>query len=353
MSEKRSGTACERLCRDSPCEAFFVFCKVYVCRFILEKEGDMMKRNLLKGMAAVLAAAALTAVFAGCGGNKKDNGAAGKTADASSVKIGFITAYTGPGAAYGVAMKEGVDLAVEEINNNPKTKVKIDLKTYDTKLVKAEAINAMKKAIEQDKVLAVEGPMTSGEMFAAGPIAQQSKVVAFGTGTTAPKITDIGDYIFRNAIPGKLAIPVTLEKAQAKLGFKKVAVMYSNNNDQMVGENEIYQEVFKKMGVEVVDTETFADKDTDFSAQLTKIQASNPDVIAIAGLYQEGSLIVKKAREMGMTQPIIGNNGCGKSTLIKAVMQLIPYTGTCEILNSHQFHDTGFIPLKNMWRKSK
>lgn len=60
-------------------------------------------------------------------------------------KIGFITAYTGPGAAYGVAMKEGVDLAVEEINNNPKTKVKIDLKTYDTKLVKAEAINAMKK----------------------------------------------------------------------------------------------------------------------------------------------------------------------------------------------------------------
>ena len=85
--------------------------------------------------------------------------------------------------------------------------------------------------------------------------------------------------------------------------------MYSNNNDQMVGENEIYQEVFKKMGVEVVDTETFADKDTDFSAQLTKIQASNPDVIAIAGLYQEGSLIVKKAREMGMTQPIIGNNG--------------------------------------------
>lgn len=105
----------------------------------------MMKKNFVKGMAAVLAAAALTAVFAGCGGNKKDNGAAGKTADASSVKIGFITAYTGPGAAYGVAMKEGVDLAVEEINNNPKTKVKIDLKTYDTKLVKAEAINAMKK----------------------------------------------------------------------------------------------------------------------------------------------------------------------------------------------------------------
>ena len=159
--------------------------------------------------------------------------------------------------------------------------------------------------------------MTSGEMFAAGPVAQQSKVVAFGTGTTAPGITDLGDYIFRNAIPGKLAIPVTVQKAHDKLGFKTVAVMYSNNNDQMVGENKIYQDVFKQLGVNVVDTETFADKDTDFSAQLTKIQAANPDVIAIAGLYQEGALIVKKAREMGMTQPIIGNNGFNSPAYIQ------------------------------------
>ncbi len=129
-------------------------------------------------------------------------------------------------------MKEGVDLAVEEINKNPKTKMKIDLVTYDTKLNKAEAINAVKKCIEQDKVLAIEGPMTSGEMFAAGPVAQQSKVVAFGTGTTAPGITDLGDYIFRNAIPGKLAIPVIYRKLMTSFSFKTVAVMYSNNNDQ-------------------------------------------------------------------------------------------------------------------------
>ena len=264
-------------------------------------------------MAAVMAAAVVTGVFAGCGGDKSSSG----SAEGKTVKLGFVTAYTGPGAAYGVAMKEGVDLAVEEINKNPNTKVKIDLKTYDTKLVKAEAINAFKKCIEQDKVLAIEGPMTSGEMFAAGPVAQQSKIVAFGTGTTAPGITDIGDYIFRNAIPGKLAIPVTVKKAHDKLGFKKVAVLYSNNNDQMVGENKIYQELFKEMGLEVVATETFADKDTDFSAQLTKIQAANPDVLVIAGLYQEGSLIVKKAREMGMNQPIIGNNGFNSPAYIE------------------------------------
>jgi branched-chain amino acid transport system substrate-binding protein len=267
-----------------------------------------------KRLAAVSAALVLAGAFAGCGGSKQE---AASQASGDSVKFGFITAYTGPGAAYGQAMKEGVDLAVEEINNDPNNKLKIDLVTYDTKLDKTEAINAMKKCIEQDKVLAVEGPMTSGEMFAAGPIAQQSKVVAFGTGTTAPGITDLGDYIFRNAIPGKLAIPTTVKKAHDKLGFQKVAILYSNNNDQMVGEHKIYQELFKDMGLDVVADETFADKDTDFSAQLTKIQAANPDVICVAGLYQEGALIAKKAREMGMTQPIIGNNGFNSPAYIE------------------------------------
>ena len=159
-----------------------------------------MQKKWFKGMAAVMAAAALAGAFAGCGGDKKaaQSGAAGQT-----VKFGFVTAYTGPGAAYGQAMKEGVDLAVEEINKDPKTKMKIDLVTYDTKLNKAEAINAVKKCIEQDKVLAIEGPMTSGEMFAAGPVAQQSKVVAFGTGTTAPGILYASTIHLEHSTPRK------------------------------------------------------------------------------------------------------------------------------------------------------
>ena len=277
----------------------------------------MKMKKWMKAMAAAMAAAAVCGAFAGCGGDKKAASSTAAAAGGETVKFGFVTAYTGPGAAYGQAEKEGAELAVEEINKDPKTKMKIDLVTYDSKLSKAEAINSFKRLIEQDKVLAIQGPMTSGEMFAAGPIAQQAKIAVFGTSTTAPKITDIGDYIFRNAIPGKLAIPTTVKKAHDKLGFKKVAVMYSNNNDQMVGENEIYQQTFKDMGIDVVATETFADKDTDFSAQLTKSQATNPDVICIAGFYQEGALIVKKAREMGMNQPIIGNNGFNSPQYIK------------------------------------
>ncbi len=267
-----------------------------------------MKRWMAAGLSAVLLAG-----LSGCGSAQNEQNASKET----SARIGFITAYTGPGSAYGQAMKDGVDLAVREINSNPGTRVKIDLVTYDTKLNKTEAISAMKKAIEQDKVLAVEGPMTSGEMMAAGPVAQQLKTVAFGTGPTAPGITDIGDYIFRNAVPGELSTPIVIRKAESALHFKTAAVLYSSNNDQAVSENQIYQSLLREMGVQIVDTETFADKDTDFSAQLTSIQSKNPDVLIIAGLYQEGALIMKKAREMGMNQPVIGSNGFNSPAYLK------------------------------------
>lgn len=272
-----------------------------------------MKNAWMKWAAAAGAAVMIAGAFAGCGGEEKQ-----KTGqEGPQAKVGFITACTGPGAAYGISQKEAVDMAVEEINSNPNTKIKLDMITYDTKLVKTEAINAVKKAVEQDKVLAIIGPMTTGEFFAAGPIAQQAGVTVFGISLTADGVTEVGDYIFRNAVPGKLAIPITVKKAHDKLGFKTVAVMYSHNNDMLVSENRIYQKLFPEMGVDIVATESFADKDTDFSAQLTKIQAVNPDVIAIAGFYQEGSLIVKKAREMGLNQPIIGNNGFNSPEYIK------------------------------------
>lgn len=272
----------------------------------------MMNKTWMKRAACAAAMMMVAGAFVGCGGNKKTTAGNGESA-----KVGFITAYTGPGAAYGISQKEAMDMAVEEINANPKTKIKIDLVTYDTGLKKNEAINAVKRAVDQDKVLAIVGPMTTGEFFAAGPIAQQAKTTVFGISLTADGVTEVGDYIFRNAVPGKLAIPITVKKAHDKLGFKKVAILYSHNNDMLVSENKIYQKIFPEMGVDIVATETFADKDTDYSAQLTKIQAANPDVIVIAGFYQEGSLIVKKAREMGMTQPVIGNNGFNSPEYIK------------------------------------
>ena len=91
-------------------------------------------KTWMKAMAAAMAAAAVCGAFAGCGGEKKAASSASAAAAGQTVKFGFVTAYTGPGAAYGQAEKEGAELAVEEINKDPKTKMKIDLVTYDSKL---------------------------------------------------------------------------------------------------------------------------------------------------------------------------------------------------------------------------
>lgn len=268
-------------------------------------------KNVAKKVMAGLVAAAFMAVAAGCGGSQQSGG----TQAGSTAKIGVVTILSGGGAAYGEAIKQGLELARDEINSKGKTK--IELVIEDSKGEKNEAINAANKLIHKDNVVGIIGPTLSGDMFAIGPIANQSGVPIMGTSTTAEGITEIGEYVFRNALPESLAIPQAVKKAQQKLGLKKVAIMYSNNNDWAVSSFKTFEQAVKNNGIEILTIETFADKDTDFSAQLTKIATLKPDAIMVSGLYQEAGLILKKAREMGITVPFVGNNGFNSPQLVK------------------------------------
>ncbi len=268
----------------------------------------MQKKWWKKMMVAGLAAAAM--VVAGCGDDKAGTSAG----DGNSYRYGLVTAVTGPAATYGKAIEQGTKLAIEEIN--AKSKLKIDLFMEDAGGDKNQAINAVNKLIHNDNVLVIQGPMLSGEMLAAAPVGQQNGVPMLGTSTTAEGITDAGDYIFRNAVPESLALPIALRKAHDVLHYQNVVIMYSSNNDQMVSAFRTIQDELKKLNVNVAGVETFADKDTDFSAQLTKVKALHPDLLIVAALYQEGALILKKAREMGMNMPVLGGNGFNSPGLV-------------------------------------
>lgn len=273
----------------------------------------------MKGYWRKVSALALAVIIAfgiaGCGGDKPAS-TGGATSAGGSAKIGVIAYLSGGGAAYGEAIRQGLELARDEIN--AQGKVKIELAFEDSKGEKNEAINAANKLIHKDNVVAIIGPTLSGEMFAAGPIANQSGVPVMGTSTTAEGVTDIGDYIFRNALPESLAIPHAVKKAKDRFNLKKVAVMYSNNNDWAVSGFKTFEKSLKDNGIETLTVETFADKDTDFSAQLTKIATMKPDALVVASLYQEAALIAKKARELGINVPIVGNNGFNSPQFIKA-----------------------------------
>lgn len=263
----------------------------------------MHMRKVMKTIGICSMAAIMMAGLSGCG--SKTGGAVSSGAK-NAAKLGFTAALTGGAAAYGKSEEEGVRLAVEEINK--KGDFPIDLLVEDTKAVPADSMNATKKLI-QEKVSLIIGPMTSNEAKAAGPIIQNAKVPSLEISVTAENITDIGDCIFRNSVPESKNIPQTVKKTHKLLGYKTAAILYAHDNEQHVTAQKYFQKTMEEEGVQVIDVETFGSKDSEYSAQLTNIQHKAPDVIVVCSYYQEGSRILKKMREMGMDQPVLGDNG--------------------------------------------
>lgn len=226
-----------------------------------------------------------------------------------TAQIGVVSFLTGSGAAYGEAQKAGLELALEELNEANKGKLKIDLKFEDSAGKKEGAINAVNKLINQDNVVAIIGPTLSSEMFAAAPVANDAEVPVFGISTTAEGINDIGEYVFRNALPESIAVPTAMKAAVERDGIKKVALIYASNDDFSVNGYKVMKATAENMGLEVTGEATFSIGDVDFAAQLTKLNQGKPDALLISALYKEGSMVVKKARELGYQGTILGGNG--------------------------------------------
>ncbi len=231
-------------------------------------------------------------------------------AQAADIKIGVAEALSGPAAQYGTSIRNGFQLAVDEINAAGGVNGnKIALVIEDEQGKKEEAINAFKKLIFQDKVVMLFGPTLSNSAQAADPIAQAAKIVVFGTSNTADGITSIGDHVFRNSVTEADVLPVTIRTAVKKNNIKKVAVLYGNDDVFTKSGYDNFKKALEDQKITVTTTETFAKGDVDFKAQLTKIKATNPDAIVLSALLAEGAPIMVQARQLGLTVPVIGGNG--------------------------------------------
>ena len=231
-------------------------------------------------------------------------------AHAADIKLGVAEALSGGAAQYGASIRNGFQLATDQINaaggvNGNKLMLVIE----DEQGKKEEAINVFKKLIFQDKVLMVFGPTLSNSAQAADPIAQGAKTVVFGTSNTADGITSIGDYVFRNSVTEADVLPETLATVKRRTGLKKVAVMYGNDDVFTKSGYDNFRKALEDQKIPVTTTETFAKGDVDFKAQLTKIKATNPDAIVLSALLAEGAPIMVQARQLGLNVPVIGGNG--------------------------------------------
>ncbi|MDP9898132.1 ABC transporter substrate-binding protein [Variovorax ginsengisoli] len=229
---------------------------------------------------------------------------------AADLKIGVAEALSGGAAQYGTAIRNGFQLATDEINAAGGINGnKIVLVVEDEQGKKEDAINVFKKLIFQDNVLMVFGPTLSNSAQAADPIAQAAKTVAFGTSNTADGITSIGDYVFRNSVTEADVLPETLRVAIKNANIKKVAVLYGNDDVFTKSGYDNFKKALDDLKLPVTTTETFAKGDVDFKAQLTKIKATNPDAIVLSALLAEGAPVMVQARQLGINVPFIGGNG--------------------------------------------
>jgi branched-chain amino acid transport system substrate-binding protein len=231
-------------------------------------------------------------------------------AAAADIRIGAAEALSGPAGQYGQSIRNGLQLAAEEINAAGGVKGdKIALIIEDEQGKKEQAIDVFKKLIFQDKVLMLFGPTLSNSAQAADPIAQAAKVVVFGTSNTADGITSIGDHVFRNSVTESDVLPETLRVATKKANIKRVAVLYGNDDVFTKSGYDAFKRALDDLKIPVTTTETFAKGDVDFKAQLTKIKASGADAIVLSALIAEGAPIMVQARSLGLDMPFIGGNG--------------------------------------------
>ena len=273
-----------------------------------------MKR-VSKLLSVLVAGAVFMGVLTGCGGGSKG-------ADGDTIKVGGVLEMTGGSASFGISSKNGIDLALKKINEKGVLGgKKLSLVVADTKSEASEATNAMQKVISQDKVVAVIGPNQSSAVIAAGAINNGSKVVditPMGTNpdvTVDPKTKKVKPYSFRTCFIDPFQGTVMASFASNELKVKKAAIYIDNTSDYAKGLAQFFKENFVKNGGQVVIEEAYLQKDTDFKSTLTKIKAAQPDFIYIPGYYQEVGLIVKQAREMGITVPMAGGDGWDSAKL--------------------------------------
>lgn len=244
------------------------------------------------------------------------------TASAADIRIGVAEALSGPAAQYGVSAKNGFMLAAEQINAKGGINGnRITLVIEDEQGKKEEAINVFKKLAFQDKVLMIFGPTLSNSAFAADPIANQAKLVIFGTSNTANGITNIGPFVFRNSVMESDVLPYTIRAAVKRFNVRKVALIYGNDDAFTRSGYDVFKQVLADQKIAVTDTETYAKGDVDFKAQLTKIKSSNPDAIVCSCLAEEAANIMIQSRGLGIKVPFIGGNGFNSPKLFEISRQ--------------------------------
>ncbi len=228
----------------------------------------------------------------------------------ADIVLGEYASLTGDTATFGTSTHNAITMALDEINaKGGVLGKKVKVVVVDDASQTAQAATAVLRLINQNKVLAILGEVASSRSLAAAPICQKAGVPMISPSSTNPKVTKVGDYIFRTCFTDTFQGAVDANFAFNELKARKVAVLTDNASDYSKGLSEAFTTQFKKLGGTITTNSFYGKDEKDFRAQLTSIKAGSPDVIFVPGYYTEVGNIAVQARSLGIKQPMLGGDG--------------------------------------------
>ena len=222
---------------------------------------------------------------------------------ANTINIGVIMPLSGNVATLGQPCANGMQLAVEGFNQTRASKQPmVKLVAEDTLAHPKDAVAAFTKLVNTNHVVGVLGPLTSGEALAVAPLANENRTPLISPGASTPDLTQAGDYVFRNELSDKLGGLRQAQLALNKLGYRRIAALYMNN-DYGVGLFNVFRTEFTSMGGVITIAEPYPPDTVDFRTVLARISSTRPDAIFAVGI-DELVNIIEQARAMGITLPV-------------------------------------------------
>jgi len=203
-----------------------------------------------------------------------------------------------------------MEMAIEELNaNGGILGQQVEGVYEDNKGESSEISSIAKKYITRDKVVAMVGDPCTGLTKVAGKIAQENEVVIFSAGATGEGVVDVGDFVFRNTLLDKYAVPAVVDWMVNDKGWSNIAVITSLNNGYSTALTPVFTKAIEAKGGNIVLEDSVNDGETDFTAQITKLKNVDADVLVFTGYYTEAALIMNEVQNQGLDMVLIGGDG--------------------------------------------
>jgi branched-chain amino acid transport system substrate-binding protein len=234
------------------------------------------------------------------------------------IVIGSIGSLTGSEASFGISVRDGVLLAVEEVNAAGGVKGRrVEVLAYDTQGKLEESVSAAQRMLSKDQVAVIIGDMSSTHTLAIADLAQAARVPIVTPSSTHPDITKKGDYIFRACFIDPFQGLVMARFVRDHLKLDRISILQDVKSAYSLGLSEAFNQAFTRLGGTIVSVETYSKGDTDFRAPLLKVKKARPQALYLPGFYSEVGLIARQAREVGLTMPLLGGDAWDSERLFE------------------------------------